>query len=84
MNIAGLIIGILALIGMLLGLIPCFGALNWLNLPFATLGLILSILGYSQTSKLNQPTTAAVTGIILCAIAIMIGGFRLILGGGII
>lgn len=84
MKIVGLIFGILAVLGMLLGFIPCFGALNWLNIPFAIIGLVLSIVGYNQLSKLNLPTGAPVTGIVLCVIAIVFGGIRLILGAGVI
>ncbi|WP_131538433.1 hypothetical protein [Pedobacter nototheniae] len=84
MKTVGLIFGIFSVLGMLLGFIPCFGAFNWLNIPFATLGLIFSILGYNQESQKNMPTGTAVTGIVLCAIAIIFGGIRLILGGGIV
>lgn len=84
MKTVGLIFGILSVLGMLLGFIPCFGAFNWLNIPFAILGLIFSVLGYNQESQKNMPTGAAVTGIVLCAIAIVFGGIRLILGGGLV
>ncbi|MCZ4243450.1 hypothetical protein [Pedobacter punctiformis] len=84
MKTAGLIFGILSILGMLLGFIPCFGAFNWLNIPFAVVGLILSIVGYNQEKKINMPTGTAVTGIVLCAIAIVFGGIRLILGAGVV
>lgn len=84
MKIAGLIIGILSVAGMLLGLIPCLGAFNWLNIPFAVTGLILSILSYNQETNLNRPTGLALTGIVLCIIAIVFGGIRLVLGAGMV
>ena len=84
MKIAGLIFGILSILGMLLGFIPCFGAFNWLNIPFAIIGLILSILGYTQEKSLNLPTGMATTGIVLCAIAILFGAIRLFLGAGVV
>lgn len=72
MKIVGQIFGILALMGMLLGMIPLLGWFNWINIPFAILGLIFSIIGKSRG------------GIIICLVAIFIGGIRLLLGGGFI
>lgn len=37
-----LIWGILALVGMLAGFVPFYGALNWLVIPFAGIGAIVS------------------------------------------
>ena len=71
---------IIAVIGLLIGLIPFLGALNWINIPFALVGLILSIVGTSN--KINQGL--GITGIVLCAIVIFVGVIRLFLGGGII
>ncbi|TCD12797.1 hypothetical protein EZ449_01765 [Pedobacter frigidisoli] len=84
MKIAGLIIGILAILGMILAFIPCIGALNWINIPFAVLGLIFSILGLNQDQRTGLPKGTSIAGIIMCAIAIFFGLIRLILGGGII
>lgn len=84
MKTVGLIFGILSILGMILGFIPCLGAFNWLNIPFAIVGLILSILGYNQEKQINMPTGAAVTGIVFCTIAILLGSLRLILGAGIV
>lgn len=72
MKTLGLILGILAALGMLLAFIPLFGWLNWLNIPFAILGLIFSVIGKSKG------------GIILCCMAILFGILRLALGGGIL
>ena len=38
--------GILAVSGMLVGFIPCFGWLNWINIPFAFVGLIFSVVAH--------------------------------------
>lgn len=72
MKILGRVFGILAIIGMLLGMIPLLGWLNWFNIPFAILGLVFSIIGKSKG------------GIIICVVAIFFGLFRLMLGGGIL
>lgn len=81
MGIAGLIIGIISIIGFFIGLIPFLGWFNWLNIPFALLGLILSLIGAASSEGSKGP---AITGIVLCGIALFVGAFRLILGGGII
>lgn len=72
MKTIGRLFGILALIGMVLGMIPLLGWLNWFNIPLAILGLLLSILGKSKG------------GIIICVVAIFFGLIRLIMGGGIV
>lgn len=72
MQLLGRLFGILALIGMFLGMIPLLGWLNWFNIPLAIVGLLLSIIGKSRG------------GIIICIVAIFFGLFRLMLGGGIL
>ncbi len=81
MGIAGLIVGIIAIIGFFIGMVPFLGWFNWFNIPLAAVGLLLSIIG-AATARDNR--TPAVVGIILCAIAVIIGGFRLMLGGGLL
>lgn len=72
MKIIGLILGILAALGMLLAFIPLLGWLNWFNIPFAIVGLIFSVISKSKG------------GTILCIVAVIFGMIRLALGGGII
>lgn len=72
MKTLGRIFGILSLVGLVIGMIPLLGWLNWLNIPFALLGLLFSILGKSKG------------GIILCIVAAFLGMLRLMLGGGIL
>jgi hypothetical protein len=74
--------GILAVIGMFIGLIPCIGALNWLNIPFAVVGLVVSLVSHSSHPGPNK--TGSLIGIILCVLAVVIGFKRLVLGGGIL
>ena len=77
MGVAALVLGILSIVGMVIGFIPCLGALNWINIPFAIVGLVISIVAAVQGD------TKGIAGIVLCGIAIVFGGIRLILGGGI-
>lgn len=72
MKTFGRIFGILAICGMLFGMIPLLGWLNWFNIPLAIIGLLVSILGKSKG------------GIIICVVAIFFGLLRLMLGGGIL
>ncbi len=72
MKTLGLILGVIAAIGMLIAFIPLFGWLNWINIPIAIIGLIISAVGKSNG------------GMVLCGIAVMFGIIRLILGGGIL
>ena len=72
MKTFGLILGILAALGMLLAFIPLLGWLNWINIPFAIIGLIISAIGKSNG------------GMVLCGMAVLFGLIRLILGAGIL
>jgi len=82
MHIVSLIWGILAILGMLVGFIPCLGALNWINIPFSVLGIIISAIAISVADENSKSTATA--GIVLCSIAAILGFFRLVAGGGIL
>ncbi len=77
-----LIWGILALIGMIIAFFPCLGSLNWLNIPFASVGLIISVIANSSTDQSSKGK--AVAGIVLCAVAAGLGLIRLVAGGGVV
>ena len=78
MQIVSLVWGILAVLGLVVAFVPCLGWLNWANIPFAVVGLIISI-----TTKSRQHSGAATAGIVLNVIAIVLGLIRLKLGLGI-
>ncbi|MBP7500345.1 MAG: hypothetical protein KA796_10860 [Chryseobacterium sp.] len=82
MKTASLVMGILAIFGMLLGFIPCLGSFNWINIPFSLVGLVISIVAFVKDD--NLPKNYATAGIIMCGTAVFLGGIRLILGGGIL
>jgi hypothetical protein len=81
MKTTSLVLGIISIFGMLFAFIPCLGIFNWLNIPFAMIGLIISILAYNEEDE--SPKGNAIGGIFMCAIAIFFGSIRLIIGGGI-
>lgn len=82
MNVLALIWGILAILGFGVAFLPCLGSLNWLNIPFSVIGLIVSIAAASQSAPGQKG--AANAGLVLCAIAIVMGFVRLMLGGGVL
>jgi hypothetical protein len=79
MQVIGFIMGILSILGMLFGLIPFLGWSNWLVIPFAGIGLIISIIGVAVSKRGG----IGVIGIILCLIALFISIPRLFIGGGV-
>ncbi len=82
MQIVSLIWGILAIIGMIAGFLPCLGALNWLNIPFAAIGIIIS--GIALGTAGHKPKGSSIAGLVCCVAAMFFGIFRLALGGGIV
>jgi hypothetical protein len=82
MQIFSLVFGILAMIGMFVGFIPCLGAYNWLNIPFAAVGIIVSGVALATTKEGSK--TGSIIGLIACGVAIMLGLLRLIMGGGVL
>lgn len=73
MRVLSLILGVLAALGLLLGLLPLFGWLNWLVvLPPAVLGLIFGALARDRG--------AITLNVVVAALAAL----RLLLGGGVL
>ncbi|HCV51108.1 MAG TPA: hypothetical protein DGP89_07155 [Saprospirales bacterium] len=66
LSIGGMVVGILSL---LISFIPCIGVLGGL---IGVVGLILSIIGYRSAKDSGGPTTIAIVGIVLSALAIII------------
>ena len=66
LSIGGMVVGILSL---LISFIPCIGILGGL---IGGVGLILSIIGYRSAKDSGGPTTMAIVGIVLSALAIII------------
>ncbi len=82
MAVLSLVWGILAMIGMIIAFFPCLGSLNWINIPFAGLGLIISVI--ANSSAAHSDKGKALAGIVLCAVAAGLGLIRLIAGGGVV
>jgi hypothetical protein len=71
-NLLSLIIGFVALLCVVVAFIPFLGLLNWLIIPLAVIGAGLGMMS-SGTAGRN-----------LNLFVIVVGVFRLILGGGIL
>lgn len=82
MQFIGLLWGILSVIGMIVGFIPCLGAYNWINIPFAAVGLIISIIGVANAGP-GESRGSGTAGIVMCAAAVFFGIIRLAIGGGL-
>lgn len=82
MQIFSLVFGILAMIGMFVGFIPCLGAYNWLNIPFAAVGIIVSAVALATTKEGSK--TGSIIGLIACSVAVVLGLIRLAMGGGVL
>ena len=79
MRTISLIIGVLVILGMLVAFIPFLGWMNWGVIPIAVIGLLISAITASSVRERRGP---AVAGIVLCSVAILGGGIRLLIGGG--
>jgi hypothetical protein len=82
MHIVALVWGILALGGMFIGFVPCLGALNWINSPFAAIGLAISYMAYTKATP--ETRTLAQAGLVMNGVAVVFGFVRLMAGGGIL
>ncbi len=82
MQTLSLVWGILSIVGMGVAFFPCFGSLNWINIPFSGVGLIISIVALAR--KKEEKKGSSIAGIVCCGIAILFGIIRLTAGGGVL
>ncbi len=81
MQLISVIWGLLALLGAFVAFFPCLGWLNWLIIPFAVIGLVMSLVARDQEARTGvKPSNTAV---ILNSAAVLVGVVRLTIGGGI-
>ncbi len=82
MGLISLVWGIVALLWMLLAFVPLLGWGNWFMIPFAVVGAILAAIGIAVTDPAKRGRAKA--GLLLNAVAIVVGAIRLLLGGGVL
>ena len=80
MQVFSLVWGILAIAGMIVAFFPCLGSLNWLNIPFAGIGIVIG--GIALANAGEAPKGASIAGLVCCIIAGFFGILRLFMGGG--
>jgi hypothetical protein len=76
-------LGVTALSFMLVGLIPCLGWLNYITILLSFVTIILGIVAIA-TAKSATDRTSAILGVVFVVLAVVLGGGRLLLGGGCI
>ena len=82
MSMASMVIGIVAVIGVGVGMFPCLGWMNWLNLPLGFVGLVLGAFAIGAATDESE-RGRAIGGVVLNGIALVLGFARLVLGGGV-
>lgn len=88
MGCASLVLGVLSLSGVLISLIPLLNVLNCVTLPMALTGAVLALVDLTRPPAPGQGRGAAVFGLLLNGIALLIGMTRFLISiittGGII
>ena len=82
MGLISLLWGVFAMIWMVIALIPLLGWGNWFLIPFAAIGAVIAAIAIAVTRSEHRGRAKA--GLVLNGIAIVVGIFRLSLGGGIL
>lgn len=83
MKIISTVWAILSLTLMFIGFFPCLGWLNWFCVPFAVIGLIMSIAGLLSNINRSADKGLYAFSILGCLSAIILGVLRLHIGLGI-
>ena len=82
MGLISLLWGVFAMFWMVIALIPLLGWGNWFLIPFAAIGAVIAAIAIAVTR--SEHRGRAKTGLVLNGIVIVVGIFRLSLGGGIL
>ena len=77
---AGFLIGIIAICIFVVALVPCLGCINYINIPLGLAGAVLNIIVMARGEGTGKTTVA----LVLCGVAVILGFFRLALGGFVI
>ncbi len=82
MQTLALVWGIVAFVGFLVGMLPCLGWMNWLNIPISIIGVVISVVAMAKAGEGSKGK--AVAGLVLSITAVAIGAIRLLMGGGVV
>ena len=79
---AGFTIGIIAIVALCIGYIPCFGWSFMFTLPLAVVGLVLSVVGLVSNDQAQMRyKNQATMGLIMNLITLILGFIRWVIGG---
>lgn len=73
--------GIISLTLMGIAMMPLMGMLNWINIPFAALGVIMSFVTIFAARSRKWPS---IVGTVLCLLAVVVSSMKIIFGVGFI
>lgn len=76
----GMVLGIVALCVMVIGLIPCFGALNYFTALISLAAITTSLIALLAAKPFLNRNQATI-GLVLGSVALLLGMIRLLLGG---
>lgn len=82
MKYLSIALGLIAIIFMIVGIIPCLGSLNYINLLFSIPGTIIALWLYMTPDGKFDNTVKVALFLNACAFAV--GVARLFIGGGIL
>ncbi len=80
MQIVSLVWGVLAFLGMMIAFLPYLGPLNWFNVFFAGVGVVLSVIALVTAKPWNRGI--AIVAVVANGVATVIAVVRLIFGVG--
>lgn len=69
LNIASIVVGIVALLGAVVAFLPLLGWANWLLIPLAVVGLALGALSDKTTGR-----NFNIVVLVVCTLRLMLGG----------
>lgn len=78
----GMVMGIVILCVSVIGLIPCLGWLNWITVTLGPVTGIMNLVAIILENVDSNKRSKAVIGLVLALVAVVVGGFRLVLGAG--
>ena len=67
---------------MIIGFFPCLGSLNWIVVPFAGVGTIVS--GIALAGADEDSKGSSIAGLVMNVLALVLGTVRLFMGGGVL